>query len=429
MPAPGRHLAGGVSALAPSTDRPLSTLRLAVAVVALALGGFAIGTTEFVTMGLLPDIADGVGVDIPSAGLTISAYAVGVVVGAPVIAALSARLPRRALLVGLMAAFLVANGLTALAPGYRTLMVARFLSGLPHGAYFGVASLVAASMVAPHLRGRAVSSVMLGLAAATLTGVPAATWLGQQFGWRSAYWLVVVLAAITVTAVLAVVPSSPGRSGATIRGELGALRRPQVLLTLGVGIVGFGGMFALYSYIAPVVTEVAQLSRGTVPVVLLVFGAGGVIGTALGGRLADLALFRSLVGGMVVLAVLLAAIALTAPWPPALFVGVFLVAMGASVLVVCLQMQLMETAGDAQMLGAALNHSSLNVANALGAWVGGLVIAAGLGYRAPSAVGAGLAVAGLIPLAISAVLRRRDRQAVRDLPGSSDVAREQVPVG
>jgi MFS transporter, DHA1 family, inner membrane transport protein len=328
-----------------------------------------------------------------------------------------------------MAAFLVANALTALAPGYRTLIVARFLSGLPHGAYFGVASLVAASLLAPHLRGRAVSSVMLGLAAATLTGVPAATWLGQQFGWRSAYWMVVVLAVVTVTAVLAVVPSFPGRSEATIRSELGALRRPQVLLTLGVGIVGFGGMFALYSYIAPVVTEVTQLSRGTVPVVLLVFGAGGVIGTALGGRLADLALFRSLVAGMVVLAVLLAGIALTAPWAPALFVGVFLVAMGASVLVVCLQMQLMATAGDAQMLGAALNHSSLNVANALGAWVGGLVIGAGLGFRAPSAVGAGLAVAGLIPLAISAVLRRREREALRDLPGSSGVARERVPVG
>ena len=277
-------------------DERRSTLRVVVAVVALALGGFAIGTTEFVTMGVLPDIAAGVGVDIPPAGHVISVYALGVVVGAPVIAALSARLPRRALLVALMAAFLVGNALTALAPGYRTLLVARFLSGLPHGAYFGVASLVAASLVAPHLRGRAVSSVLLGLAAAMLTGVPAATWLGQQLGWRSAYWLVVVLAAITVAAVLAVVPSSPGRSEATVRGELGALRRPQVILTLLVGVVGFGGMFALYSYIAPVVTDVAGLARGTVPWVLLAYGAGGVVGTALGGRLADWALFRSLVG-------------------------------------------------------------------------------------------------------------------------------------
>jgi DHA1 family inner membrane transport protein len=403
-----------------------SALRVVVAVVALALGGFAIGTTEFVTMGVLPDIADGVGVDIPSAGHVISVYALGVVVGAPIIAALSARLPRRALLVGLMGAFLIGNGLTAVAPGYRTLLVARFLSGLPHGAYFGVASLVAASLVAPHLRGRAVSSVLLGLAAAMLTGVPAATWMGQQLGWRSAYWTVVVLAAITIAAVLAVVPSSPGRSEATIRGELDALKRPQVILTLLVGVVGFGGMFALYSYIAPVVTDVAALSRGTVPWVLLVYGAGGVIGTALGGRLADLALFRSLVGSLVFLGVLLAVVALISPWAPGLFVGVFLVSIGAAALAVCLQMRLMETAGDAQMLGAALNHSALNLANALGAWLGGLVIAAGLGYRAPSVVGAGLAAAGLIPLALSAVLRRRNRTAAPTVAAGVP-ARETVP--
>jgi DHA1 family inner membrane transport protein len=380
-----------------------------VAIVALALGGFAIGTTEFVTMGVLPDIADGVGVDIPSAGHVISVYALGVVVGAPVIAAMSARLPRRALLVGLMSAFLVGNVLTAMAPGYRTLLVARFLSGLPHGAYFGVASLVAASLVAPRLRGRAVSSVMLGLAVAMLAGVPAATWLGQTLGWRSAYWLVAVLAAATVAAVLAVVPTIAGRPEATVRGELGALRRPQVILTLLVGVVGFGGMFALYSYIAPVATDVTGLSRGTVPVVLLVYGIGGIVGTALGGRLADWSLFPSLVATLVSLGVLLALVALVSPWTPGLFVGVFLVSVAASVLAICLQLRLMETAGEAQMLGAALNHSALNLANALGAWFGGLVIAAGLGYRAPSVVGAGLAVAGLVPLAISAVLRRRDR--------------------
>jgi DHA1 family inner membrane transport protein len=416
-----------VSESSPTTDRPpLSTLRVVVAVVALALGGFAIGTTEFVTMGVLPDIAGDVDVDIPSAGHVISAYALGVVVGAPVIAALSARLPRRALLVGLMTAFLVGNVLTALAPGYRTLLVARFLSGLPHGAYFGVASLVAASLVAPHLRGRAVSSVLLGLAAAMLTGVPAATWLGQQFGWRSAYWTVVVLAGITVAAVLTVVPSSPGRREATVRGELRALRRPQVLLTLAVGIVGFGGMFALYSYIAPVITDVAGLSRGTVPLILLVYGAGGVIGTALGGRLADLALFRSLVAALVALGLLLALVALTASSPAALVIGVFLVSVGASVLAVCLQMRLMETAGEAQMLGAALNHSALNLANALGAWLGGLVIAAGLGYRAPSLVGAGLAAAGLVPLAFSTVLRRREGPAGAPAVGAPAATRVAV---
>jgi DHA1 family inner membrane transport protein len=399
-----------------------------VAIVALALGGFAIGTTEFVTMGVLPDIAAGVGVDIPSAGHVISVYALGVVVGAPVIAALSARLPRRALLVGLMAAFLAGNTLTALAPGYGTLLVARFLTGLPHGAYFGVASLVAASLVAPHLRGRAVSSVMLGLAVSLVVGVPAATWLGQNLGWRSAYWTVAILAALTVAAVLALVPSSPGRRDATVRGELDALRRPQVLLTLVVGIVGFGGVFALYSYIAPVVTDVAGLSRGTVPMVLFAYGLGGVIGTALGGRLADLALFRSLVGTLVVLGALLAAVALASPWAPGLFAGVFLVSIAASSLAICLQMRLMETAGEAQMLGAALNHSALNLANALGAWFGGLVIAAGLGYRAPSVVGAGLAAAGLLPLAVSAVLRRRERRGpTRTATGTAVPSQVRVP--
>ena len=382
-----------------------------VALVALALGGFAIGTTEFVTMGVLPDIADGVAVDIPTAGHIISSYALGVVVGAPIIAALSARLPRRALLVALMAAFLVGNAASALAPGYGSLVLARFVSGLPHGAYFGVASLVAASLVAPRLRGRAVSSVILGLSVAMVAGVPLATWLGQQVGWRSAYWTVVVLAALAMAAVLAVVPHSPGRAEATVRGELGALRRPQVILTLLVGIVGFGGMFALYSYIAPMATDVAGLSRGTVPWVLLAYGAGGIVGTALGGRLADLALFRALAGSLVVLGVLLAAVALTSSWAPALFVGVFLVSVAASTLAICLQLRLMETAGEAQMLGAALNHSALNMANALGAWLGGVVIAAGYGYRAPSVVGAGLAVAGLAPLAASAVLRRRTHRA------------------
>ena len=184
-----------------------------------------------------------------------------------------------------------------------------------------------------------------------------------------------------------------------------------MLRTLLSGIVGFAGTFALYSYIAPVATEVAGLSRGTLPWVLLVYGLGGTVGTALGGRLADVALFRSLVGSIVVLGVLLAVVALTSPWAPALFVGVFLVSVAASCLAICLQMRLMETAGDAQMLGAALNHSSRNLAIALGAWLGGVVIAAGLGYRAPSVVGVGLAAAGLVPLAVSAVLRRRSHRA------------------
>jgi DHA1 family inner membrane transport protein len=394
--------------LRPGPSRP----RLVAALVALALGGFAIGTTEFVTMGLLPDIAAGVGVSIPSAGHVISAYALGVVIGAPVIAALSARLPRRALLVGLMVAFLLGNGFTALAPGYATMLLARFVAGLPHGAYFGVASLVAASLVPPRLRGRAVSSVMLGLAVANLAGVPAATWLGQQFGWRSAYWAVVAVALLTIASVLAVVPSSPAQPGASVRTELGALRRPQVVLTLLVGVVGFGGMFAVYSYIAPLATDVAGISRGAIPALLLVYGVGGVVGTALGGRLADAALFRSLVGAEIATGLVLVSVLVAARHPVSLFVVVFLLSLVASVLVICLQMRLMAVAGEAQMLGAALNHSALNAANALGAWLGGAVIAAGHGFRAPAAVGGLLAAGGLVFLAVSAVLRRRELAAV-----------------
>jgi MFS transporter, DHA1 family, inner membrane transport protein len=406
-------------------DAPVrSTRRVVAAVVALALGGFAIGTTEFVTMGVLPDIAAGIGVDIPTAGHVISAYALGVVVGAPVIAALGARLPRRALLVALMAAFLVGNVGSALAPGQATLLLARFVSGLPHGAYFGVASLVAASLVRPQLRGRAVSSVMLGLAVANVAGVPAATWLGQQLGWRAAYWAVVVLAAVTVLAVLAVVPSTPGRPDAGVATELAALRRPQVLLTLLVATVGFGGMFAVYSYIAPVTTEVAGLPRGAVPWVLLVYGAGGVVGTALGGRLADLALFRSLVGAMLTVGLVLTLFPTLAGSAVGLLAGAFLLAATASVLVVTLQLRLMEVAGEAQMLGAALNHSALNAANALGAWIGGVVIAAGLGWTSPAVVGAGLAAVGLAALTASAVLRRRERRAepVRTAPAPARVS-------
>jgi MFS transporter, DHA1 family, inner membrane transport protein len=390
-----------------------SPARVALAIAALALGGFAIGTTEFVTMGLLPDIARGSGVDIPTGGHLISAYALGVVIGAPVIAALGARLPRRRLALGLMAAFLLGNALTALAPGYSTLLLARLVAGLPHGAYFGVASLIAASLVPEGARGRAVSSVMLGLAVANLAGVPAATWLGQTLGWRAAYWAVAGVAAATLLAVTVLVPRTPATPGAGVRTELGALRRPQVLLTLLTGVVGFGGMFAVYSYIAPITTEVAGVGAGFVPVVLLAFGVGGIAGTALGGRLADRAVLPSLFGGALAMGGVLACVPVLAHTAAGLVAGVFLVAAAGSVLVVCLQMRLMAVAGDAQMLGAALNHSALNLANALGAWLGGLVIAAGLGWTAPALVGAALSAAGVGVLTASALLARRERAARR----------------
>jgi MFS transporter, DHA1 family, inner membrane transport protein len=378
-----------------------------LATLALAMGGFAIGTTEFVTMGLLKEMAHGVSVSIPMAGRVISLYALGVVVGAPLIAIFGARLPRKGLLVALMAAFTLGNAASALATGFGMLGAARFFAGLPHGAYFGVASLVAASMVDPTRRGRAVSWVMLGLPIANMVGVPAATWMGQHLGWRSAYWAVALMGVLTMVLVTLFVPATAPDREATGRRELRAFSRVQVWLTLLVGAVGFGGMFAMYSYIAPTITDVTGLRASAIPLFLLAFGLGGTVGTAVGGRLADWSILRSLVVSSIGMGAVLALFTVTARVPVLAWLTVFAVATVGSVLVVNLQMRLMHVAGDAQTLGAAMNHASLNLANALGAWLGGLVIAAGWGYTAPSWVGAGLSLAGLLVLALSAVLHRR----------------------
>lgn len=381
------------------------------AVLALAMGGFAIGTTEFVSMGLLPDLADGVSVSIPTAGHAISAYALGVVVGAPAIALLGARLPRRALLVVLMAAFVLGNAASALVTSYGGLLLARFLAGLPHGAYFGVASLVAASLARPGRQGRAVAQVMLGLSVANVVGVPAATWLGQLLGWRSAYWLVAVLGLATMALVVSFVPSIAGDPSATWRREISALRRPQVLLTLLAGAIGFGGMFAVYTYIVPTVTEVGGLSRSAAPVFLLAFGLGMVAGTWVAGELARWSVFGSLFVGGVGQGVLLLLFSWLAPagwWNLPVVFGITVL---GSILVINLQLRLMDVAGDAQTIGAAMNHASLNIANALGAWLGGLVVAAGWGFRAPGIVGAGLAVVGVVVLYASYLLHRRTTAA------------------
>ena len=383
------------------------TRHFGLAVLALAMGGFAIGTAEFVTMGLLPQISRGVGVSIPQGGHVISTYALGVVVGAPVLAFLGARLPRRGLLVALMAAFAVGNAASALATSYDALLVARFATGLPHGAYFGVASLVAAGMAPAGRKGRAIALVMLGLSVANVVGVPAATWLGQHLGWRSAFWTVTALGVVTLALVTAFVPPLPGDREATGRRELSAFAVPQVWLTLLAGAIGFGGMFAVYSYIAPTVTDLGGLSEGAVPVFLLSFGLGMVAGTWVAGVMADWSIFRSLLIGGAGMGATLLLFWATVPLGWVALPVVFLVSVLGSVLVVNLQLRLMDVAGDAQTLGAAMNHASLNVANALGAWLGGLVIAAGWGLRAPALVGVALSVAGLAVLVLSVSLHRR----------------------
>lgn len=397
--------------VAPTTDPAAPAVRHhrpALAILALAVGGFTIGTTEFMTMGVLPEIADGVSVSVPSAGRVISAYALGVVVGVPILAFFGAALPRRATLVGLMGAYAAFNLLSAFAPSYPVLAAARFLDGLPHGAYFGVASLVAASLVIPQRRGRAVASVMLGLSIANVVGVPLATFLGQQVGWRATFLLAAVLGLLTVLLVLFAVPSVPGDAGASGRKEarefFGSL---QVWLTLSVGAIGFGGMFAVYSYVAKTVTEVGGLQRGAVPLFVLALGLGMVVGTWLAGELAAWSVVRSMLLGSGASVVLMVVYYLVAPAGWALLPVAFAVTAAASVLVINLQLRLMDVAGGAVTLGAAMNHAALNVANALGAWLGGLVIAAGHGYRAPALVGAALSVAGLLLLLWSAAVHRR----------------------
>ncbi|WP_332664413.1 MFS transporter [Aeromicrobium sp.] len=389
----------------------MSTRHLSLALLSLALGGFAIGTTEFMTMGLLEEIAAGINRSNATTGHIITAYAFGVVVGAPIIVSLGARLPKRELAIGLILALGVGNAITAMASGYLPVMVARFVAGLPHGAYFGVASLLAASLVRPEYKGRAVSSVMLGLSVATVVGVPASTALGQHLGWRSAYWVVLAITIVTAAMIFAFVPHSPANGDASLRGELSALKRPQVLFAVSAGMIGFGGLFAMYSYIAPLVTKVADQPSAWIPWFLLAFGVGSVLGSWLAGVLADWDVERSVLYGFAGTVVALVAFFFAAPHVVPAMILVFAVAVISSVVAINLQVRLMHAAGDAQMLGAALNHSALNVANGLGAWLGSVAIAAGYGYRASSLVGAALAVAGFAIFALGLAAQRRSARA------------------
>lgn len=376
------------------------------AVAALAVGGFAIGTGEFVIMGLLPEVARDLGVTIPQAGHVISAYALGVVVGAPVLAVLGAHWRRRSLLMALMALFALGNLASALAPGYLSLNLLRFVAGLPHGAYFGVAALVAASLAPAHRRANAVGLVMSGLTTATLVGVPLAAWLGQHWGWRAAFVFVGAIGALAGVLVSRSVPDLAAPHGASPLRELGALAKPQVWLTLGIGAIGFGGMFAVFSYIKPLLVEVTGVPLSAVPLFLALFGLGMVVGNLFGSRLADRSLMKTIAGVLAWDALVLAAIVFTAPYAPAIAVNVFL--LGTIVAIApALQIRLMDVSGDAQTLAAALNHSAFNMANALGAWLGGVAIAAGYGWTSTGWVGTLLAFGGAIVFGLSLWQQRR----------------------
>ena len=378
-----------------------------LAIFALAIGGFAIGTTEFVTMGLLPQIASGVGITIPTAGHVVSAYALGVVVGAPLIATLAARLSRKSVLVWLMVTFAAGNIVSSMVASYPPLMLARFLSGLPHGAFFGIGAVVAASLVPRHRRTWAVSMMLAGLTVANIVGVPLTTWVGQNFGWQWPYALVGVIALVTVAATVAWVPHQPAEGDASMRAELRSLKRLQVWLALLIGTVGFGGMFATYSYIAPTMTELTGYAPAAVPLILAIYGIGMTTGAFLSGRVAAYGLMRGIFFCLAAIAVILMLFGFAAHNKVTAVLAVFLLGMVPTILVPMLQTRLMDVAHEGQSLAAALNHSTLNMANALGAWLGSIVLDAGYGYEWPSRVGAVLAVAGLGITAVSVLVGRR----------------------
>lgn len=394
------------------------------ALFALAVGAFAIGTNEFVIMGLLPNVAGDVGVSIPTAGGLISGYALGVVIGAPLLTVLAARLPRKAALLLFMGWFVVGNVLSALAPDYGLLFAARVFAGLPHGAYFGAGSLVAASLVDPSRRARAISRMVLGLTVANVVGVPVATLLGQHLGWRSAFWVVAGIGVLCAALLTVAVPRQDNRpTGSRLRAEFGAFGNPQIWFSLAICVFGFAGVFASVTYVTPMMVDLAGFRPAAVTFLLAVFGVGMTVGSLVGARLTDHDHGRTLRWGLVALGAVLLVFLFTAHWPVAAVVTLFFLGVAGFTVAAPLQVRVMEQAPHAPTLVSAALQSAFNTANSLGAYLGGLVIAAGFGYASPNLVGAGLAVVGLAFAIVSAVMARRsagDRSTGSDC--TSDMA-------
>ncbi|MEV6303200.1 MFS transporter [Actinoplanes sp. NPDC051861] len=374
------------------------------ALLALSLGGFGLGLTEFLAMGLLPEIArDLLPADyarsapdaVATAGWMITIYALGVVAGAPTIAALTARVPRRGLVIGLLGLMVAGTAASAVAPSFELVLAGRFVAALAHGAYFGAAGILAANLLGPGNHGKGVALVIGGLTAANLVGVPVITALGQSAGWRIAYLAVAAVFALTLVAVFVTVPAVAAAPGGSPRAELRAFRSPQVWLVAAVVAIGTSGFFAVNSYVAPVTTDVTGLPAGAVPWVMAVMGLGMTVGIAVGGVAADRDLRRSVLYGFAGLLGSVALFAVAAGTVAGLFVGAFLVGAASLFIVPALQAQLIAAAPGAQLMGAAVNQSSLNLANSLGAALGGAVIAAGWGFLSSAWLGVGLTVVGL----------------------------------
>ena len=376
--------------------------RRLAALFTLALGGFGIGTTEFATMGILPltaaelvpGFADDPARGIAHAGWIITAYALGVVVGAPLVSIWAARMSQRTLVLLLVAAFTVANLASGLMPTFELTLLARFVAAIPHGAYFGVASLLAARIMGPGRQGAGIALALSGLTIANVIGVPLGTWLGQVAGWRWTYVAVAVIFALTLALAAAFLPSVPGDPTRSAKRELAAFRNPRLWLMIAVACVGFGGFFAVYSYAAEIVTRVALLPESAIAWLLATVGLGMTVGNIVGGWASDKSLRRTIMSAFPAFTLSLALFALLGAIPVALFVLAFFVGASSSALIPTIQARIIRTAGEAELLGAATNHAAFNVGNALGAALGGAVIAAGFGYLAPAWLGVALAAVG-----------------------------------
>ncbi|WP_069146977.1 MFS transporter [Rhodococcus erythropolis] len=385
--------------------------------IALAMGGFGIGLTEFVIMGLLPEVSADFEVTESVAGYLISGYALSVAIGAILLTAAVTRFERKKVLLSLMGLFIIGNLMSALAPSYEVMMGGRIVAALCHGAFFGIGSVVAADMVAPNKRAGAIAMMFAGLTIANVLGVPFGTLLGQQLGWRSTFWAITVIGVIALIGIAALVPTTPASTtGGGLRGELGAFRNKQVWLSIAITILGYGGMFGAFTYIAFTLTEVTGFATSSVPWLLILFGSGLFVGNFLGAKAADRSLTKALVWILAILTVVLIVFAATAESKVMTVISLFFMGAFGFATVPGLQMRIMNYASAAPTMASGANIAAFNVGNALGAWLGGITIAAGLGFTSPIWMGAAVTVAGLLVLIVAAKI---DRPAASEQSTSS----------
>ena len=391
-----------------------------LALLALAIGAFGIGTTEFVIMGLLPEVAADFGVSIPTAGFLVTGYALGVVIGAPLMTVLGTKVSRKRMLMVLMGLFIVGNVLSAVAPVFGVMLAGRVVASLAHGAFFGIGSVVAADLVAPQKKAGAIAMMFTGLTVANVVGVPLGTFVGQSAGWRATFLIVAGLGVLGLLGVAKLVPEQPRPEGVRLRHEIAAFRNVQVLLAMAMTVLGFGGVFAAITYITPMMTEVTGFADSSVTWLLVLFGLGMVGGNLIGGKFADRALMPLLYVSLGALSLVLALFTLTAHNTVTAAITIVLIGALGFATVPPLQKRVLDQAAGAPTLASAVNIGAFNLGNALAAWLGGMVIAAGFGYTAPNWVGAALAASALGLAVLAQILERRS-------PGTGQVVAASAP--